>query len=59
MFPIRFSGVLWALLSGVAVFGEIPDRLALLGIVLIVASGIYTLHREAKLKRLKAAQTLV
>lgn len=57
--PIRFSGVLWALLSGVAVFGEIPDRLALLGIVLIVASGIYTLHREAKLKRLKSAQTLV
>lgn len=56
---VRFTGVLWALLSGVMVFGEIPDRLALVGIVLIVASGIYTLHREAKLKRLKAAQTLV
>ncbi len=55
--PIRFTGVLWALLSGILVFGEIPNRLALAGIVLIVASGIYTLHREAKLKRLKAAQT--
>jgi drug/metabolite transporter (DMT)-like permease len=55
--PIRFSGVLWALLSGILVFGEIPDQLALAGIVLIVGSGLYTLHREAKLKRLKAAQT--
>jgi drug/metabolite transporter (DMT)-like permease len=52
---IRYTGVLWALLSGVLVFGEIPDGLALIGIVLIVASGIYTLHREAKLRRLKAA----
>jgi drug/metabolite transporter (DMT)-like permease len=48
---IRFTGVLWALLSGIFVFEEIPDRFALLGIVLIVASGIYTLHREAKLAR--------
>jgi drug/metabolite transporter (DMT)-like permease len=54
---IRYTGVLWALLSGIVVFGEIPHRLALVGIVLIVASGIYTLHRESKLKRLKAAQT--
>lgn len=54
--PIRFSGVLWALLSGILVFGEIPGGLALAGIVLIVGSGLYTLHREAKLKRLKAAQ---
>ena len=54
--PIRYSGVLWALLSGILVFGEIPNGLALVGIVLIVGSGLYTLHREAKLKRLKAAQ---
>lgn len=53
---IRFSVVLWALLSGMAVFGELPDRYALIGIVLIVASGIYTLRREAKLKKLKSAQ---
>jgi S-adenosylmethionine uptake transporter len=54
---IRFSVVLWALLLGMMVFGEWPDRYALIGIALIVASGIYTLHREAKLKRLKARQT--
>src|SRR5262245_44927246 len=54
--PIRFTGVLWALLSGILVFGEFPTQLALAGIVLIVGSGLYTLHREAKLKKLKAAQ---
>jgi drug/metabolite transporter (DMT)-like permease len=54
---IRFSVVLWALLSGVLVFGERPDRLAVAGIVLIVGSGIYTLHREAKLKRLRKGHT--
>jgi drug/metabolite transporter (DMT)-like permease len=54
---IRFSVVLWALLSGILVFGERPDRLALAGIVLIVGSGIYTLHREAKLKRLRKNHT--
>jgi drug/metabolite transporter (DMT)-like permease len=55
---IRFTGVLWALLSGVLVFGEIPDRLAFAGIALIVLSGIYTLHREAKLKRLRTTSGL-
>jgi drug/metabolite transporter (DMT)-like permease len=53
---IRFSVVLWALLSGVFVFNERPDRLALIGIALIVSSGMYTLHREAKLKRLRKGQ---
>jgi drug/metabolite transporter (DMT)-like permease len=54
---IRFSVVLWGLLSGFLVFGERPDGLAMAGIGLIVGSGIYTLHREAKLKRLRKAHT--
>lgn len=53
---IRFTGVLWALLSGMFVFNELPDRYALAGILLIVASGIYTLHREAKLARAERLQ---
>jgi drug/metabolite transporter (DMT)-like permease len=53
---IRFSVVLWALLSGLLVFGERPDRTALAGIALIVGSGIYTLHREAMLKKARAAR---
>ncbi len=44
--PFRYSVVIWAFLSGFVVFGEIPDALAIIGTGLIVASGIYTVHRE-------------
>ena len=44
--PFRYSVVIWAFLSGFVVFGEIPDVLAIIGTLLIVASGIYTVHRE-------------
>jgi S-adenosylmethionine uptake transporter len=50
--PFRYSIVVFALISGVAVFGEMPDGWAVIGIVLIVASGLYAAHREAKLERL-------
>jgi len=44
--PFRYSVILWAILSGFVVFGELPDPTAFLGIALIVASGVYTIHRE-------------
>lgn len=45
----RYSVVLFALISGVFVFGEMPDRWVFLGIALIVVSGIYALLREMRL----------
>ena len=53
---VRYTGVLWALVSGMFVFGEIPDRYTLAGIVLIVGSGTYALLREHKLKRERKSQ---
>lgn len=47
----RYSVVLFGLLSGTMVFGEFPDRWALLGIALIVVSGIYALLREMRAAR--------
>ena len=44
--PFRFSVILWALVIGVVVFGEWPDAVGLFGAGMIVASGIYTAHRE-------------
>jgi drug/metabolite transporter (DMT)-like permease len=49
--PFRYSIVLFAIVSGVFVFGEMPDGWALAGIGLIVAAGLYTIRREAKLAR--------
>jgi drug/metabolite transporter (DMT)-like permease len=44
--PFRYSVILWALLFGALLFGDLPNMLAFAGIGLIVASGLYTLHRE-------------
>ncbi|NRB19404.1 MAG: DMT family transporter [Rhodobacteraceae bacterium] len=46
--PFRYTGLLWALLLGWLVFGEWPDALTLLGAVIVVATGLFTLYRERK-----------
>ncbi|MCA0424430.1 MAG: DMT family transporter [Proteobacteria bacterium] len=49
--PFRYSGVIWAIIIGFLVFGDLPDAVALLGMAIIVASGVYTLHRERVRKK--------
>jgi drug/metabolite transporter (DMT)-like permease len=53
--PFRYVNVLFSIFSGVVVFGEIPDLWALAGMALIVASGLYTIHRERMIRRRRAA----
>lgn len=48
--PFRYSRLVFALIIGVFAFQESPDSLTLLGAFIIVASGIYTLWRESKLR---------
>jgi drug/metabolite transporter (DMT)-like permease len=58
--PFRYSVILWAILSGLVIFGELPDPTAFLGIALIVASGVYMIHREQVRQRaaLRAEEAL-
>lgn len=44
--PIHYSLILWSTFYGFVVFADLPDRWTLLGCVVIVASGLYTLNRE-------------
>lgn len=44
--PFRYTATLFAVVAGYIVFGEIPDVVTALGIVIVVAAGLYTLHRE-------------
>ncbi|MFL5258308.1 MAG: DMT family transporter [Hyphomicrobiales bacterium] len=53
--PFRYANVLFSIFSGVAVFGEYPDLLALCGMALIVVSGLYTIHRQRVLANKLAA----
>ena len=49
--PFRYSGVVWALLLGLAIWGELPDALSATGMAVLVAAGLYALNRERKLAR--------
>lgn len=49
--PYRYSRLLFALILAVVIFGERPDAMTLLGGAVIVASGCYTMLREARLRR--------
>lgn len=51
--PFRYSRLIFAMIIGVSFFGERPDLLTILGGIVIVASGIYTVLRERK-HRLKS-----
>ncbi|NKB57589.1 MAG: EamA family transporter [Alphaproteobacteria bacterium] len=46
--PFRYSALVWGLLIGFFVWGDLPTELDWLGIFLIVGSGIYIIHRESK-----------
>lgn len=48
--PFRYARLLFALVVGVVVFNESPDTLTLTGAAIIVASGIYTVWRERRLR---------
>lgn len=44
--PFRYAGLLFALLLGFAVWGDVPNALAWAGIALLVAAGWYVLYSE-------------
>ena len=49
--PFRYTSLLWALVLGLVVFGDWPDGWTLLGAAIVVASGLYTLLREGRMRR--------
>ena len=48
--PFRYARIIFLLILGIVVFDERPGLLVLLGATLIIASGIYIMWREQKLK---------
>jgi len=53
--PFSYTQLLWVSILGFVVFGEIPDVWTVTGAAFIVASGLYTAHRE----RVRRSQLLV
>jgi drug/metabolite transporter (DMT)-like permease len=44
--PFSYTQLLWVSIGGFLVFGEVPDAYTVIGAAFIVASGLYTAHRE-------------
>lgn len=44
--PFRYTALVWAVVIGYLVFGEVPDAMMLIGAFVIVGSGLYALYRE-------------
>lgn len=55
--PYPYSQMIWMIISDLIVFNQFPDRWTLAGATVIVASGLYIVHREHRL-RLRNRATL-
>ena len=44
--PFSYTQLLWVSVLGFFIFGEVPDAYTITGAAFIVASGLYTAHRE-------------
>lgn len=53
--PFKYTSMIWAVLIGFFVWGDVPDLWILGGTALVISSGLYILHRERVRRRLAAA----
>jgi drug/metabolite transporter (DMT)-like permease len=50
--PFEYGAIVIGVSYGLAIWNEVPDRYIVLGAAIVIASGLYILYREAKLRRL-------
>ena len=48
--PFRYTSLLWAIVLGFVVFGDLPDGWTLFGAAIVVGAGLFTLWRERQLR---------
>ena len=46
--PFDYTALVWAILFGYLIWGDLPDRQTLLGAGIVVTSGLYILYRETR-----------
>jgi drug/metabolite transporter (DMT)-like permease len=49
--PLRYLSLVWAAALGFMLWGDVPDWRTVTGSVIIMAAGLYTLHRESRLAK--------
>ena len=53
--PLHYFEIVIAVILGYLVFGDLPNELTFAGIAIIIASGLYLVHRERVALRARAA----
>lgn len=54
--PFKYTSLVWAVLLGFLVWGDLPDPWTWVGSTLVVGSGLYIWHREMVLARLRRSR---
>jgi drug/metabolite transporter (DMT)-like permease len=49
--PYQYSMIIWAVLFGLVVFGDVPSTATIIGAAIIIGAGLYIFLRERKLGR--------
>ena len=52
--PFDYTSLIWAMAIGYLVWGDVPPDHVLLGSAIIILSGLYVIHREARWRKQKA-----
>lgn len=47
--PFRYTSLLWAILFGFVFFAETPDKLTIIGSLIVVSTGLFAWYRERRL----------
>lgn len=53
--PFRYTALLWSILLGLVIFGDVPDLPMTVGAAIIIGSGLYALYRERVVGRRQTA----
>jgi drug/metabolite transporter (DMT)-like permease len=48
--PFIYTQLVWAVAFGFVVFGDVPNRWTLAGAAIVIASGLYLIHRERRVR---------
>lgn len=54
--PFRYTSLIWAIVLGIVLLAEMPDRWMLIGAAIVIGAGIYAFHRESTRKRKTVAE---
>jgi drug/metabolite transporter (DMT)-like permease len=55
--PFNYTQMIWAVIFGFIVWGDLPTLNLIIGVAIVVASGLYILHRETRQRRFLAPRS--